>query len=209
MSARTALVALLAFALGAGLAAGGADQVRQAEEFLRRQETLFADLQKVEKAIFYIQDIRKTREAGRFVLNEEEIKLEKKAQKDLHIYMERSRNDALEILAIYETLLGRQRYIEPLRRMFGKALDEVVHVDWEEADLDEVVDDLVAGYGVKMFIRGDIDLRKTMSLSGDMSLLAILLQIENVYDARLVDDGGELWFVTVQEHRGRQAKKKD
>ncbi|MHC4933353.1 MAG: hypothetical protein ACYTGV_14305 [Planctomycetota bacterium] len=209
MSARTALAALLAFALGAGLAAGGADQVRQAEEFLRRQEMLFGDLQKVEKAVFYIQDIRKTREAGKFVLNEEEIKLEKKAQKDLHIYMERSRNDALEILAIYETLLGRQRYIEPLRRMFGKALDEVVHVDWEEADLDEVVDDLVAGYGIKMFIRGDIDLRKTMSLTGDMSLLSILLQIENVYDSRLVDDGGELWFVTVQEHREKQAKKKD
>ena len=33
--------------------------------------------------------------------------------------MERSRNDALEILAIYESVLGKPRYVEPLRRMLN------------------------------------------------------------------------------------------
>ena len=187
---------IVAFLGGAHLARSEAPQT-VAKGLVQRQRALLKDLDKIQQAIRDTKEIRETRESGKYVLNSEERKLEKKARKDFHIFMERLRNNTLETLAIYDRLLGKQQYVDPLRRIFGKALDESVEIEWDDQDLEDIVDDLVVGYGVKMFVKGDIDIRRTMSLQGEMTLLSILLQIENVFDAKLVEKEGELWFIRI------------
>lgn len=187
------ILALAAFAAG-----GAEDTAEDIRALAQRQKTLYRDLAKIERAVKDMNEIGKMREEGIYVLNSEEKKLERKAKEDFQIFMERYRNDTLRQLAILDRLLGKEQYVHPLRKRFGKALDETVLVSWNERALDEIVEELIAGYGVQMWIKGDIDIRKTMSLEGEMSLMAILLQIENVFDARLVEDDGHLWFVSIE-----------
>ena len=192
------LLAGAAFLVGSGLAQESRPSPAAiAAQLYQRQKDLFADLTKVEKAGKDIQELREMRESGKYVLNEEERKLEKQARMDFHIFMERIRNNTLEVLAIYDRELGKEAYIDPLRKVFGKSLYQTVDVNWDEQDLEQIVDELNDGYGTKMYIKGDIDIRRTMSLRGEMTLLSILLQIENVFDAKLIRKNGDLWFVRV------------
>lgn len=198
MTRRIALLALVAFVAGRGLAGDKDDAAAEVRALASRQKKLYGDLAKIEQAVKDIVEIREMRESGEFVLNDEEEKLERQAKRDFHIFMERYRNDTLRALAHLERLLGKEQYVDPLKRRFGKAFDVAVPVDWNEVALDEIVAELVGAYGVKMFVHGEVDYRKTMSLQGEISLKAILLQIENVFDARLVEKDGELWFVRLQ-----------
>jgi hypothetical protein len=195
---RIVLLAVAAFLAGRGLAGDGDGTAAEIRALVVRQKKLYGDLAKIEQAAKDIVEIREMRASGEFTLNDEEKKLERTARADFHIFMERYRNDTLRALAVLDRLLGKEQYVDPLRRKFGKAFDEPVAVRWNEVALDEIVSELVAAYGVKMFVRGEIDYRKTMSLEGEISLKAILLQIENVFDARLVERDGELWFVGIE-----------
>ena len=197
-----------AFFLGSNVAQGEGVKTnfaKIAKLLYTRQEDLFKDLVKIERANKDIVELRKLRDSGEFILNKEERKLEKQARKDFHIFMERLRNNTLDVLAIYDRELGKQAYIDPLRKVFGKSLYSTVQVDWDEQDLDTIVDELVEGYGVKMYIKGDVDIRRTMSLQGNMTLLSILLQIENVFDAKLVYRNDTLWFVKVERKESEKA----
>ena len=200
MTRRILLPAVAAFLAGLGLAGEGDGDATATDirALVGRQKKLYGDLAKIEQAVKDIVEIREMRASGEFVLNDEEKKLEKQSRQDFHIFMERYRNDTLRALATLDRLLGKEQYVDPIRRKFGKAFDDPVAVDWNEVALDEIVSELVESYGVKMFVRGEIDSRKTMSLQGEISLKAILLQIENVFDARLVERSGELWFVGVE-----------
>ena len=194
------LAAAAAFWAGAGLAPlapGGEPPETVAKVLQRKQRALRKDLSKIEKAASDILELRAMRESGKYILNSEEKKLEKQGRMDFHIFMERIRNNTLEVLALLDGELGREAYVDPLKKIFGKALYKAVQVGWDEAGLEDIVDDLKEGYGVDFFIKGDIDVRRTMSLRGNMTLLAILLQIENVYDAKLIVKKGHLWFVRV------------
>ncbi len=202
-----AVLAAGAFLLGSSVAQGeGAkDNTKIAKLLYNRQKDLFKDLVKIERANKDIVELRKLRDAGEFVLNKEERKLEKQARKDFHIFMERIRNNTLDVLAIYDRELGKEAYIDPLLKVFGKSLYSTVEVNWDEQGLDEIVDELVAGYGVKMYIKGNVDIRRTMSLQGNMTLLSILLQIENVFDAKLVYRNDTLWFMKVERKESEKA----
>jgi len=193
---RLAIAAAIAaaFLAGRGLAGGHDALVKDLQE---RQQMLFRDLNKIDKAAKDVVEIREMRESGKYVLNSEERKMEKQGRTDFHIFMERYRNDTLETLRILERVLQKEDYVDPLQRAFGKALEEIVAVNWDERELEDVIADLEAGYGVKLNVSGELDYRKTLSLRGDMSLLAILLYIENVFDAKLVLREGSLWFVRV------------
>ncbi|MDH3590281.1 MAG: hypothetical protein OER88_00270, partial [Planctomycetota bacterium] len=90
----------------------------------------------------------------------------------------------------------------PLRRVFGKRLDNVVAVEWFDQSIEAVLGELEDGYGVPIVIRGDLETKMTVSLEGEMSLLAILLYIENAYDARLVVEKGKLWLEPLMADEG-------
>ena len=194
-----AVAAIAAFFFGARIAGGGPKRLAIAQNLAKRHDFLLGDLKKMEKAIEDFKDFRETRESQKYVLTSEEKKLEKKARIDFHIFLERVRNNTLQVLAEYDRLLGKPRYVDPLRKIFGKTLDEKVAVDWSDEDLEAIVDQLTDGYNVKMYVRGNIDARKMMTLKGEMSLLSILLQIENVFDARLILKNGHLWFTRVKD----------
>jgi hypothetical protein len=186
--------AVVAFLLGSQLA-GGAPKYAVGPELLKRQKKLFADLDKIRRAAKDIVELREIRESGKYVLNHEEKKLEKKSRMDFHIFMERSRNDTLEVLRIYDRVLKKQDYIDPLKRYFGRALDEIITVNWDEEAVEDVVDEIAAAYNVRIHIDGELDYRKTISLSGEMSLMAVLLYLENLWDAQLIVKNGKLWFI--------------
>ncbi|MHC4549517.1 MAG: hypothetical protein ACYTEZ_12150 [Planctomycetota bacterium] len=190
--------AAVAFLVGSHLAGGAPKPDDVARELLRRQKKLFKDIEKIQRAAKDIVELREIRESGKFILNDEEKKLEKKSRMDFHIFLERCRNDTLETLRIYDRVLNKQDYVDPLRRIFGKTLDQVVTVSWDEEAVEDIVDELAKGYNVQLNIDGDLDYRKTISLSGDMSLLAILLYIESIWDAKLVVRDGNLWFVRIR-----------
>ncbi len=205
-----ALLAAGAFFLGSNVVQGKENPAKAAKLLYKRQRDLFKDLEKIHRAAKDVLELRAQRESGKFILNKEERKLEKQARKDFHIFMERIRNNTLEVLAIYDRELGKQAYIDPLRKIFGKALYATVEVNWDEQGLDEIVDELIDGYGVKMYIKGDVDVRRTMSLSGKMTLLSILLQVENVFDAKLIYRNDTLWFVRVKrEEKEKALEEKD
>lgn len=189
-------LAAAAFLAGHGVAADD-DPATITRILMRRQKRLYGDIEKIQKAVGDVLEIRAMREGGDYVLNDEEKRMERQGRLDFHIFMERYRNDTLRVLAILDRALGKERYVDPLRRKFGKKLDQIVAVNWHETSLEEIVDELVGAYGVDMYVRGDVDIRRTISMHGEMSLLAILLQIENVFDCKLVEDEGELWFTNV------------
>lgn len=186
--------AVVAFLAGSQLA-GGAPKHAVGPELLKRQKKLFADLDKIRQAAKDIVELREIRESGKYILNHEEKKLEKQSRMDFHIFMERSRNDTLEVLRIYDRVLKKQDYIDPLRRYFGRALDEIITVNWDEEAIEDVVDEIAGAYNVRLNISGDLDYRKTISLNGEMSLMAVLLYLENLWDAQLVVRNGKLWFI--------------
>ena len=189
--------AAVAFLLGSQLA-GGAPKRPVGRELLSRQQRLFADLDKLRQAAKDIVELREVRESGKYVLNHEEKKLEKKSRMDFHIFMERSRNDTLEVLRILDRVLKKQDYVDPIRRHFGRALDEIITVNWDEEAIEDVVSEIASAYNVKLNISGDLDYRKTISLNGEMSLLSVLLYLENLWDAQLVLKGGKLWFIRIR-----------
>jgi len=186
--------AAVAFLAGSQLA-GGAPKHAVGPELLKRQKKLFADLDKIRLAAKDIVELRQIRESGKYILNHEEKKLEKQSRMDFHIFMERARNDTLEVLRIYDRVLRKQDYIDPLRRYFGRALDEIITVNWDEEAIEDVVDEIANAYNVRLNISGDLDYRKTISLHGEMSLMAVLLYLENLWDAQLVVKDGKLWFI--------------
>jgi len=189
------LAAAGAFWAGAGLAAGtNAAEKALVEELVHRQDMLEGDVEKVGKAAAEVEEIRKTRAAGEYVLNDEEKRLEKRGRVDFHIFLERIRNDTLEVLQIYDRVLHKQAYVDPMEKLYGRALHQIVSVQWEDLPLEDVVGELSESYGVPIDIQGLIDYRKTMSLEGDMSLYSILLYIESVYDATLVVKGKRLFI---------------
>ena len=195
MSRRVLILAAVAFVVGAAMAKPASEKdLRFVKELTRRDAWLKKDVKKVETAIRDIKEIMAMEATGKFVLNETEKKMASQGRKDLHIYTERIRNDTLEILALYDVALNKPRYQEPLRRVFGKSLDEVVKVEWFGEEIDAVIAEIADGYGVEIETRGEIELKKTMSLEGEMSLLSILLYIENTYDAKLVYEKGKLYL---------------
>ena len=82
-----------------------------------------------------------------------------------------------------------------LRKEYGESKPLKDAINWDEQGIEDIVDDLIDGYGVKMYIKGNVDGRRTMNLTGEMTLMSILLQIENVFDAKLTLRDGALWFV--------------
>ena len=191
--------AALAFVLGSALAEDeAAPSAEIVKELRSRQAMLVKDLEKIEQAAKDVREMRETRDAGIYTLNAEEKKLERSARMDLHIFMERARNDTLETLALLDRVLKTQDYVDPLERVFGaQALKDVVAVRWDSEDLDTVIGELSAAYRVRINIGGEIDYRKQLSLTGEMSVLSILLYLESLYEAKLVFRDGELWFVRV------------
>jgi hypothetical protein len=189
--------AAVAFLVGSQLA-GGAPKHPVGRELLKRQKKLFLDLDKIRQAAKDIVELREIRESGKYILNHEEKKLEKQSRMDFHIFMERSRNDTLEVLRIYDRVLKKQDYIDPLRRYFGHALDEIITVNWDEEAIEDVVGEIADAYNVKLNISGDLDYRKTISLNGEMSLMAVLLYLETLWDAELVVKDGKLWFIRIR-----------
>jgi len=189
--------AAVAFLLGSQFA-GGAPKRPVGQELLNQQQRLFADLDKMRQAAKDIVELRDVRESGKYVLNHEEKKLEKKSRMDFHIFMERSRNDTLEVLRILDRVLKKQDYVDPIRRHFGRALDEIITVNWDEEAIEDVVNEIASAYNVRLNISGDLDYRKTISLNGEMSLLSVLLYLENLWDAQLVLKGGKLWFIRIR-----------
>lgn len=186
----------LAFLAGVHVARGeGGDDVlgRLAEH----EALLLKDLGKIEQACKDVLEIRKMRESGQYVLNDEERKMERQGREDFHVFMERFRNDTLEVLEILDAAVEGKGATDPLRRVYGKALDQVVTVAWTDEELDLLLGEISEGYGVTINLSGEMDRRRTMSLSGEMSLLSVLLQIENVYDGKFVVKDGHLWFVLV------------
>jgi hypothetical protein len=189
--------AAVAFLVGSQLA-GGAPKRAVGPELLKRQKKLFKDMDKIRLAAKDIVELREIRESGKYILNHEEKKLEKKSRMDFHIFMERARNDTLEVLRIYDRVLNKQDYVDPIRRYFGRALDEIITVNWDEEAIEDVVSEIADAYNVKLNISGDLDYRKTISLNGEMSLLAVLLYLENLWDAQLTIRNGKLWFVRIR-----------
>jgi len=206
-----ALAVLGAFVLGSRMAPAADEDERAgvADELLRRHKMLAGDLRSVQKAVKDIVEIRQMREQGGYVLNETERSMEKQGRQDFHIFMERIRNDTLEVLEIYDRVLNKQAYVDPVRRKLGRAMVELVAVNWQDQPLEDIVAEISEGYKVRINVSGEIDYRKTMSLNGEMSLLSILLYIENVFDAKLVVRNGELWFLRARGPKDKEPDEPD
>jgi len=185
-----------AFLGGTHVARGGGstDAVGQLED---HEELLLKDLAKIEQACKDVLEIRKMRESGQYILNDEEKKMERQGREDFHIFMERFRNDTLEVLEILDAAASGKSAVDPLRRVYGNALDQIVTVAWSEEELETMLGELSQTYGVPINTSGEMDRRRTMSLSGEMSLLSVLLQIENVYEGKFIVRDGQLWLVLV------------
>jgi hypothetical protein len=200
MTRRLLLPSLVAAAFlgGVRLARGEGGESEVVRTLVEQQKLLAGDLKKIEQACKDVIDIRKARESGEFVLNAEEKKLERQGREDFHIFMERFRNGTLEVLEILDHVVHSEDFVDPLRRIYGRALDQPVEVAWQEEDLDLIIGEISEKYGVPINISGEMDRRKTLSLNGEMSLLAILLQLENVFDGKFVVRDGNLWIALVE-----------
>lgn len=191
---RTAIFSLLTFLLGYQLVHGGEGQGAVAQELLQRQEKLMGDLRRLATARKELIEVMETRASGEFILTREEKKLERTSRVQLHIFMERYRNDTLETLALYERVLGKRKKKDLLEATFGKMLTEVVSVGWTEQGLEEVMNEINEGYNVAIFIKGNVDVSRTISLRGEMSVAAIFEHIRNTFRVKLIEDDGELWL---------------
>lgn len=191
---RTATLCALALLAGWLLASPEDRWAELADELLAKQRWLLQDLQKVENACRTITDYRQTRESGLYEIGPDEERFERKAKENFQIFLERARNCTLESLQLLDVALGVKAK-DPLAGIFGKALHEVIEVNFEDQALEEVVPQLEEVYRVEINVRGDCFSRKTMSLHGEMSLRSILDHMEQVFCVRLVVDNGKLWFV--------------
>ena len=190
---RALAASIVAFVVGMQLAGGKTAYDEVAKELVDRQKKLFGDIERIEQARKDLLEVMATRKAGTFVLNKQEIRLEKSSRSHLHIFMERFRNDTLETLALYDRLVTKtERGV--LEVAYGKRLNQIVEVAWRERALDEIADELIGAYGVKLFIKGNVDINRTMSLIGEMSLAAIFEHIQNTFQVKIINDDGELWF---------------
>lgn len=160
-----------------------------------RHNRLMLDVEKIEMAAKHIVEIREMRESGLYVLNDYEIKMEKTGKKDFHIFMERYRNDTLETLTLLDKVLNKQAFVDPLTVVFGDHLNDRVEIYWEDFDLEDVIEELETEYKVSVDIEGKFDEGHTISFEGSMTLLAALLQIENLFDVRMRVDGKKLIYV--------------
>jgi hypothetical protein len=195
MMRRLILPAALAAAfLGGMRLARGAGDEDMLKELVGHEEKLLDDLKKIEQACKDVIEIRKMRESGEYTLNDEEKKMERQGREDFHVFMERFRNDTLEVLEILDAAAGTRHAVDPLRRVYRKALDQLVTVAWNDEELDLLLGEISQTYGVPIQISGEMDRRRTMSLSGEMSLLSVLLQIENVFEGKFVVRDGHLWL---------------
>ena len=96
-------------------------------------------------------------------------------------------------LALYDRLVTKtERSV--LEVAYGKKLNQLVEVAWREEGLEAIADQLGEAYGVNLFIKGNVDVNRTMSLVGEMSLAAIFEHIANTFQVRVINDDGELWF---------------
>lgn len=188
-----------AFLGGARLARSAGGEEEMLAMLLDHQTKLALDLKKIEQACKDVVEIRRVRESGQFVLNDEEKKLERQGREDFHVFMERFRNDTLEVLEILDRAANKEDFVDPLRRIYGKALDQNVTVAWDDEELDLIIGEISDDYGVPINISGEMDRRRTLTLTGEMSLLAVLLQLENVFGGKFAVKDGSLWLVLVEE----------
>jgi len=188
-------LALLAFAAGLGIARAGPRE-DACKAFQARQATLWNDLRKIEKATYEFGEVEKTRAEG-YQLSYDDREMERHARLDFHIFMERYRNDTLEALAELDRICGGGAE-DPLRAILGKAMEEVVEVNWSDRTFEEIVAQIEAGYNVRITVRGEWDSRVSMSLEGPYSLRSILDQIEEVFAMRLVAEGRDLVFLPLE-----------
>jgi hypothetical protein len=190
---RTLAAAVVAFVVGMQLAGGKTEYGDVAKGLVERQKKLFGDIERIEQARKDLLEVMATRKEGKFILNKEEIRLEKSSRSHLHIFMERFRNDTLETLALYDRLVANKA-LGVLEAAYGKKLTEIVEVAWREEGLEAISDQLGEAYGVNLFIKGNVDVNRTMSLVGEMSLAAIFEHIANTFQVKVINDDGELWF---------------
>ncbi len=186
------------------------------EEFLRRHKLLAGDLKKIRRAARDLNDIRAQIKAGFTYLNETEREMQRDGRKDFHIFMERARNDTLEVLALYERALKLRTYVDPLEELFGKSFSKVVEVAWEDIELDDILDELSEAYGVTMLAKGEFEDNVSVSLTGEMTLQAIIYYVESQWDVRAVVKGKEIWFerladeeTTEGDDKGGEDKEKE
>jgi len=198
-----AIAALLAGAFVSGRALAGPDDRAKQEATIallkKRQTKLYEDIKKIERAAKDWTEIQAMRKSGEFVLNKYELKMEKEGRQDFHIFMERFRNDTLDTLVILDRIVGKQAYIDPLRKVFGDKLDQIVRVDWVDMQLEDIADELTGAFQVKIKIRGHFDNEKSISFDGKMTVLAALLQLETLFDVDLAVEGDTLWLVVPEE----------
>ena len=69
--------------------------------------------------------------------------------------------------------------------------------------IEDVIEEIEAAFPAKIATRGEFEMGLTISFSGKMTLLAALLQIENLFDARMEVEGDKLWFVALEREKGR------
>jgi len=188
-----ALVLAGAFATGHALAEPAPATI--ATKLQKRHEKLMEDLARIEKAAEDWSEIQAMRATGKYVLNRWEKKMEKDGKMDFHIFLERYRNDTLETLQFLERALGKEAYVDPLRKVFGDHLDTRLDIDWEQVDLMSVAGWLQKEFDAKVGVEGVPELGLTISFRGNMTLLAAILQIENLFDVRMRVEGDKLWFV--------------
>jgi len=165
------------------------------ETLTKRHAKLMEDVEKIQKAGKDWTEIQEMRATGKYVLNRYEKKMEKDGKMDFHIFMERYRNDTLETLALLDRLLGKEAYVDPLRAVFGDALDDRLDIDWENVNLESVAGTLSRQFDAKVEIDGLPEEGLTINFRGNMTLLAAVLQIENLFDVRIRVDGDKLYFV--------------
>ena len=194
---RFALLAVLvaAFAGGRALAKPKLAPADIAAELRKRHTKLMEDVTKIERAGSDFLEIQEMRATGKYVLNEWELKMEKSGRVDFHIFMERYRNDTLETLTLIEKFLGKEAYVDPLRRVFGEKLETPLEIAWDDVGLEDVIDELKDRFNADIDIDGDIEMGLTINFEGEMTLLAAVLQIENLFDVRIRVEGKKLWFV--------------
>ena len=164
-----------------------------ARDLLERQKVLYKDLNTIGQARKDILYLRKVREDGTLFITPAEEKLEKRARKDLHIFMERFRNNTLEVLDIYDRVLGKTR-ADVYERAFGKTADEIVGVELDDVGAEEVADFLWQSYGVRVLVDPEVSRMRSMSLEGELSLRAVLQQVETSLRVKLVQDGKRFVF---------------
>jgi len=187
------LGAIAAFAAGRALADPAPTAI--VEKLRTRQAKLMEDVDKIQRAAADWTEIQQMRATGEFVLNRWELKMEKEGRMDFHIFMERYRNDTLETLAVLDRLLGKEAYVDPLRHVFGDSLEERLDIAWNDVNLQDVVDWLGERFKAQVGIDGLPEEGLTITFRGNMTLLAAVLQIENLFGVRMRVEGKKLYYV--------------